>query len=250
MLRNKRFLGFLLILCLILIPMSIYQHAGSDVVEQNAPWYEFLGWFLEGSFNKPEHHGFLFLAMELLLLLQILPEVNEQRLVRMSRREHWRKTWAAMGISAFAFSTLFSLIHFFMTLIFIDPTVMLRSGFATVSVLFFIRIFCVYMVENGVFGILYVILLRKEVAAALCTVFFMVIFYWVYERLNWGSDEGIWQTLNLMKDLRVYSAFYSEGGLDLFAYGLATVKHLLWMGLLYLGSLWIFEKRDILNGKK
>lgn len=38
--------------------------------------------------------------------------------------------------------------------------------------------------------------------------------------------------------------------LDLFAYGLATVKHLLWMGLLYLGSLWIFEKRDILNGKK
>ena len=89
MLRNKRFWGFLLILCLILIPMSIYQHAGSDVVEQNAPWYEFLGWFLEGSFNKPEHHGFLFLAMELLLLLQILPEVNEQRLVRMSRREHW-----------------------------------------------------------------------------------------------------------------------------------------------------------------
>lgn len=51
-------------------------------------------------------------------------------------------------------------------------------------------------------------------------------------------------------DLRVYSAFYSDGGLDLFAYGLATVKHLLWMGLLYLGSLWIFEKRDILNGKK
>ena len=38
MLRNKRFWGFLLILCLILIPMSIYQHAGSDVVEQNAPW--------------------------------------------------------------------------------------------------------------------------------------------------------------------------------------------------------------------
>ena len=164
MLRNNRFWGFLLILCLILIPMSIYQHAGSDVVEQNAPWYEFLGWFLEGSFNKPEHHGFLFLAMELLLLLQILPEVNEQRLVRMSRREHWRKTWAAMGI--------------------------------------------------------------------------------------WGSDEGIWQTLNLMKDLRVYSAFYSDGGLDLFAYGLATVKHFLWIGLLYLGSLWIFEKRDILNGKK
>ena len=96
MLRNKRFWGFLLILCLILIPMSVYQHAGSDVVE---------------------HHGFLFLAMELLLLLQILPEVNEQRLVRMSRREHWRKTWAAMGISAFAFSTLFSLIQFFMTLI-------------------------------------------------------------------------------------------------------------------------------------
>ena len=94
-----------------------------------------------------------------------------------------------------------------MTLIFIDSTVMLRSGFATVSVLFFIRIFCVYMVENGVFGILYVILLRKEVAAALCTVFFMVIFYWVYERLNWGSDEGIWQTLNLMKDLRVTVRF-------------------------------------------
>ena len=107
-----------------------------------------------------------------------------------------------------------------------------------------------YMVENGVFGILYVILLRKEVAAALCTAFFMVIFYWVYERLNWGSDGGIWQTLNLMKDLRVYSAFYSEDGLDLLAFGLATVKHLLWMGLLYLGGLSMFEKRDILNGKK
>ena len=146
--------------------------------------------FWRGVFNKPEHHGFLFLAMELLLLLQILPEVNEQRLVRMSRREHWRKTWAAMGISAFAFSTLFSLIQFFMTLIFIDPTVMLRSGFAAVSVLFFIRIFCVYMVENGVFGVLYVILLRKEVAAVLCTVFFHGHFLLGVRKAELGKWRG------------------------------------------------------------
>ena len=252
MIRNRRFWLVWLIICLILVPMFVIQHPGVDVVEQNASGFEFLNWFLSGSFNKAELHGFLFLAMELILFLQILPEVNEQRLVRMTRKKHWMKLWTAMGFSAFVFCVTFCLIQFFMTFLYLDPATMMQSGFGMITFLFFLRLFCVYMIENGVFSLMYAVLLRKEIATAACVVFFMVIFYWVYEKIGWQRyQDSIVQAFNLSKDLNVYGEFYSESGLDLLQYLLATVKHLIWIALLYIGSLTIFEKRDILNdGKK
>ena len=137
-----------------------------------------------------------------------------------------------------------------MTLIFIDPTVM-RSGFATVSVLFLSEFsVCIWWRRTGLWYFICDPSSQRKWRRLSAPCFSWSFLLGVREAELGEVMRGIWQTLNLMKDLRVYSAFYSDGGLDLFAYGLATVKHLLWMGLLYLGSLWIFEKRDILNGKK
>lgn len=99
------------------------------------------------------------------------------------------------------------------------------------------------MVMNGVFALMYSLLWRKETAAVLCVVLHMIVAYVIADRWNLGE-------LYYIGDLEIYGEYYMGGGLDFMQYGFRTAKHLLMAGLLYLISLSIFEKRDVLDDKK
>lgn len=90
---------------------------------------------------------------------------------------------------------------------------------------------------------MYSLLWRKETAAVLCVVLHMIVAYVIADRWNLGE-------LYYIGDLEIYGEYYMGGGLDFMQYGFRTAKHLLMAGLLYLISLSIFEKRDVLDDKK
>lgn len=241
--RYKSFWIFVLLLCVLFPVFFVIQHRGIE--QMGYQGMEFLKEYLgsETGYNSAAQHGFLYLAMELFLLLQILPRVNEQCLVRMTRVKHWKRTWLAMFVSTLAFCLIFCIVQFIMTVICVPDERLWAYGFVFVSILNFVRLLGVYMIFNGVFIFLYCICYKEEVAAAVCVLFFCFLFYVVFGR--WKIN-----VFNLAEDMAVYDAYYSSEGLGVMDYMLATVKHLLAIALLYLGSLTLFEKKDILYDEK
>ena len=188
-------------------------------------------------------HGFLYLAMELLMLLQILPAVSDQWLVRVTRKAYWIDAWKSMLLSATVFCSVFCLTELICVAAFFRDDALWDSGYLMVWALFWFRMICVYMVMNGVFALIYSLLWRKETAAVLCVVLHMIVASVIADRWNLGE-------LYYIGDLEIYGEYYMGGGLDFMQYGFRVAKHLLMTGLLYLISLSVFEKRDVLHDKK
>ena len=241
--RYKTFWGLVLVLCFLFPVFFLIQHRGIE--QMGFQGVEFLRQYLGTGtgYNSALQHGFLYVAMELLLVLQILPRINQQRLVRLTRTRHWRGIWEIMTFSAFIFCLVFSLVQFVMTAVCIPDERLWESGFIQISLLNFLRLFGVYMIFNGVFAVLYSVFFKEEIAAVICVLFFMVLFYVIYSRWELSA-------FNLKNDMAVYDDYYSPEGLDLFQYVMITVKHLLLVAILYMVSLAVFEKKDILYGKR
>lgn len=201
-----------------------------------------LGLFLGtgAGYNWIVLHESLYLLLEFCLSMQIIPQINEQSLTRMTRREHWNGVWKNLFAGAAIFCVTFCAIHLLMTFLYVPYEILFDYDFVFIWGMFLIRMLGIYMVFNGIFALAYSFLLKKEYAIAVCAVFQMLLI--LFSRYPWASG--------ITRDMEVYNEFYSSGGLDVFQYFLDEIKHVLWVALLYIGSVYVFEKKDILNGKK
>lgn len=237
--RYKFFFFALLLLVFFFSGWYVFVQGGwTDELLQQQFMGEYLG--IGAGYNWIFLHGSLYLAVELSLLLLLMPWLDVQYMTRMTRYEYWHRVLKKSGISAFSFCTIFCMVQLLMVHIFVPIEILGGQVFYLVWFFFIIRLILLYLYFNSVFMLIYSISGKVETAFFTCLVSQIIILFCDF-------DMGVFDLTDSMK---LYENFYGEGSLDLLSYFLDICKQLIYIVLIYLISLSIFEKKDILYDKR
>lgn len=185
-------------------------------------------------FNNHILHFSFYLVCELILLTYVMPPINSQIVTRVSRIKLWKSIIIQNFVSVLLFILIFNFIHIAMVLQRTDITMLNKFNFWIAFCLNFVMMFAGYLALNSIFIVLHSLLLNKELSSIIAVISSLLLY----------ASERYFRVLTILYP--VYYNYYSTG-IDLFDYLSELLQRLTLFVILTYVSMYIFEKRDILN---
>lgn len=223
---------------LILSAWFLYIHRNSQTyIESPAALMEYLS--INVGYNFVLLHGSIYLGIFLIIVHRLSSEITEQYFIRITRTKILKKQFVSALISSIVFTALFCGVQIIMLSYKVGISTLKEYNLGIPWILNYIRLCEIYLLF-GMIHILSGILLNKKVAP-LITIVICII--WIFI----GKYADI---TNLHMDFAVYDAYYSPTGLNLLVYSAVSIKHITMILVLYFFSAFLFQRKDILNGKR